>query len=165
MNRRQTAPRELECFVGARGEAGGVGGDDYRAAMAERHDAVNDPGLGFRIEMRRRFVEEHKPRIAQVNPRQCDSLQLAAGKALAAFAESGLKAVWQSVGEIAHTGGTGRSGDLFVTGPRSGKANIFGDRHRHDMGMLAQPGDPPGKIMRAEIRKRFAVDRYLAGFD
>ncbi len=57
-----------------------VGDDDCRPVLEKAIDGVRHSSLGFRVDTRRCFVEQHEVRRAQEQTGQGDQLTLAAGQ-------------------------------------------------------------------------------------
>ena len=122
-----------------------MGDDDGRPAF---HQAVQS-GLhdlfAFRIESRRRFVEDENPRILQDSPGDGDALALAAGQSAAPVADDGFIAVRQAHDEVMGVGRLGSRYDFVVAGVQPAVKDIFPDRRveqhrllRHQADLLAQ---------------------------
>ena len=72
--------------VGIADRAQAVGDDDGRAAFHEAVQGSLDDLFAFRIESRRRFIEDEDARVLEDGPGNGDALALAAGQGAAAVA-------------------------------------------------------------------------------
>ena len=100
--------------VGIADRAQAMGDDDSRAAFHEAVQRGLDDFFAFRIEGRRRFIEDEDARVLKDSPGNGNALALATGQGAAAIADEGFVTARQFPNEIMGIGRLGGSDDFFV---------------------------------------------------
>ena len=143
------------------GEA--VGDADDGAVFGEVVDGFLDFGLGLGIERGGGFVEDEDGGVADEGAGDGDALALAAGEALAAFAEGGVVALREGLDEVVGVGFAGGGDDFLARGADFAEGDVFGDGGVEEEDVLADEGEVGAEVGDAEGFERDAVDFDLAG--
>ena len=126
--------------------------DDQRRTMAQQilHCRLHR-ALALRIETRRRFVEDHDRRILQKDPRDGESLTLAARQLHAALAHARLESLGEPLDELERMRRTRGRQDLGIRRRGAGFArtrvrDVLADRAAEERGLLRHHADRPAKV-------------------
>ena len=96
-----------------------VGDDEGRAALERRGQRLLHRGLGLRVEVGGRLVEDHDPRLGQQQPGDRQALALAARQPVAALADHGVETVGQRAHEPRQPGLVERRPQVVVARHRA----------------------------------------------
>jgi hypothetical protein len=130
------------------GEA--VGDADDGAVFGEVVDGFLDFGFGLGIERGGGFVEDEDGGVADEGAGDGDALALAAGEALAAFAERGVVALRQGLDEVVRVGFAGGGDDFLAGGADFAEGDVFGDGGVEEEDVLADEREVEAEVGDAE---------------
>ena len=138
------------------GEA--VGDADDGAVFGEAVDGFLDFGLGLGIERGGGFVEDEDGRVADKGAGDGDALALAAGEALAAFAERRVVALREVLDEVVRVGFLAAAMISSRVAPILPKAMFSRDGGVEEKDVLADEREVEAEVGDAELFERDAVD-------
>src|SRR5574343_372058 len=143
-----------------RGEA--VGDGDRRAALDEVVERLLDLFFGLGVDRRGRFVEYQDARIDEQRAGDRDALALAAGQALAAFADQRVVAVRQAQDELVGVGGAGSGDNFLARCVRFAVGDVVGDGAEEQERLLQHKADVLTELGNRHGADIDAVDQHLA---
>ena len=136
---------------------------DRGAALHQPLHRLLDQRLRFRIEARRRLVQDQDRRVRQERPRQRHALSLAAGQLHAALADQRAIAGRQAGDEVVRVGQTRRVLDLRLRRAGATVGDVLGERAMKQDWLLLHDRDPAAQRLLRRVPHVLSVDQHPPG--
>ncbi len=140
-----------------------MGGHDNGAAYGQASQAGEHVGFGGGVEVARGFVQQQQGGVLQEGAGDGDALGLAAGYAMAAFADAGEEAGGKAGREFGDAGLAGGFLNLGGGGLGAGEADVVQDGAGEEGWLLADPGGELVQRLGDDVGDVGAVQEDAAG--